>query len=239
MKKIMSVVVATKEVTDELYENFDKQYPHAAVIFVTNEDAKSMAAKYNFGIERSLPYEEGWIVFQHDDARALMSQERLEESLAEIPEDAALIGVAGRTKVPPLSPGFWWHGMGQPGFPGAGHVEHVVPEADPNGNGGRRIASFYGPYPQQVFALDGVWLALDIKTVIDTGVRFDESTFDGYHYYDADFSTEVRSRGLKLWVCDAWISHDSGGESARSASFAVAQQKFIKKWMKRQKDYNK
>ena len=240
MKEILAVIVAAKEETPELRKNFESQYPDVEILIIGNDEADSLAQKYNIGIERIIQREgdqEGWIVFQHDDARALMSLQRIEESLAEIPEDAVQVGVAGATKVPALSPGFWWHGLGTQTFAGSGRVEHVIPAED-KVNGGKRIMSVYGPYPNRVAALDGVWTAVDYKTLVEQDLRYDAETFDGYHYYDADFSTQIRSKGWKLYVCDVVISHDSGGESMRNASFAIAQNKFIKKWMAKQKAYN-
>ena len=240
MKEILAVIVAAKEETPELRQNFESQYPDVDIIIIGNNQADSLAEKYNIGIEEVIKRQgdnEGWVVFQHDDARTLMTVRRMEEALDEVPKDAVQVGVAGSTKVPPLSPGFWWHGIGTPQFGGSGRVEHVIPEADPH-NAGKRTMTAYGVYPNRVAALDGVWTAVDYKTLTEQNLRYDANTFDGYHYYDADFSAQIRSKGLKLYVCDVVISHDSGGESMRNASFAIAQNKFVKKWMAKQKAYN-
>lgn len=238
MTKLAVVGVATKEATPELEMIFNKYYPTRNTIFLTNAEFGDggIAAKYNKVIEDAISNkaltDDQWIVFQHDDARPITFVDHIEDYLGSTKAD--IVGVAGRRDVPPLSPGFWWHGLGQPNFAGCGAVEHIHPETK------EKFVSVYGPYPHKVAAADGVWMAIRIGSLRENPeLRYDEKIFNGYHFYDADFCATARKLGMYIEVSGIMISHDSGGESAHQQSFQLAQHKFVKKWFRHQKEFNR
>jgi GT2 family glycosyltransferase len=60
-----------------------------------------------------------------------------------------------------------------------------------------------------VVVLDGLWFCVR-KSLFST-IRFDDSTFNGFHYYDMDISLQIQQKGYKLLsVYDISIQHSSG-----------------------------
>ena len=62
-----------------------------------------------------------------------------------------------------------------------------------------------------VQALDGLFLAA--RCELFERVAFDAQTFDGFHFYDIDFSLRAHRAGARLAVCqDLLVEHQSRGE---------------------------
>ena len=62
-------------------------------------------------------------------------------------------------------------------------------------------------------SLDGVFMAMRRETLGE--LRFDERTFDGFHFYDLDFSYRAHLAGLRLAVStDILVLHASEGQFA-------------------------
>lgn len=203
--------------------------------------------KYNTAISHILSLEpvneSEWIVFQHNDAVPISNISQIENKLDEAREKgASVVGVAGSLIVPPVSPGFWWHGLGTPQFRGAGAVQHPMRDmSKPNELvvNDKFLMSFYGPYPQRVAAIDGLWMAINAADLAKYhDLRFDATTFDtDYHYYDADFCATVRKLKLQMWIMGVIMHHNSPGISMLSTGFLLAQKKFMSKWWKNQAEY--
>jgi GT2 family glycosyltransferase len=63
---------------------------------------------------------------------------------------------------------------------------------------------------KEVVILDGLWFC--IKRELFQKVKFDEITFDGFHFYDLDICTQVFQNNYKiLAISDILIQHDSAG----------------------------
>jgi hypothetical protein len=220
---INSVIVAVKEKSEKLETSFRAMYGTVPIIQIDNKEAEGICSKYNLGIAQA-PQTDGWIIFAHDDAilRAGNPAEELNK-MEKIGAD--IVGVAGTCKIPHLSPGYWWSGITEAGFRGAGAVIHRTPGLEDVFH----IES-YGPYPQQVAALDGIWIA--VKSTLlkkDKNLRF-EGSFPGYHYYDADFCATARSRGYKIWVANLLFLHNKWGKGVEDPSFKQHQKLFMDKW---------
>ena len=158
-------------------------------------DARSLCEGYNRGIANSRGEV---IVFAHDDIR-IVSPDFAAKLFAGLAE-ADILGVAGTTLL--CSP-VW----GRAGWPHlAGQVAH--PDA-----GGRPVVTLYGlqaPLVPEVQALDGLFFAA--RRAALERVRFDAETFDGWHFYDLDFTFSAYLAGLRLAVrADLLVWHDSPG----------------------------
>jgi GT2 family glycosyltransferase len=239
MNNIHGVVVGVKDFNKELSKKLLETYK-APTIQVTNSEAKGLCAKYNLVINSRIDFERtdvenSWLVFTHDDVTLLSSLDNLRNQLESMKQKgAAIVAVAGSTNLPPINPGHWWYGLMTSEFRGSGAVVHKTPGSDEM----QHIES-YGPYPQQVAAIDGLWFAVRTKYFKDKKLRFDEKTFDGYHYYDADFCATARSLGYKIWVAGILVSHDVWGRGIEDPKFKKYQKRFFKKWKKRSKEYKR
>jgi glycosyltransferase involved in cell wall biosynthesis len=61
----------------------------------------------------------------------------------------------------------------------------------------------------EVVAADGLFLA--IRAELFRRIRFDEVTFDRFHFYDIDMCMQVRQTHKAIVTCDILLKHMSGG----------------------------
>ena len=86
----------------------------------------------------------------------------------------------------------------------------------------------YGPTPQPVQLIDGVFMAVNAGRVKESGVLFDPAL--GFHLYDLDFCRSASAAGLKIGTWPIAITHASSGGSIHSDAWADSSQKYLAKW---------
>lgn len=145
-------------------------------------DAKSLCEGYSRGFDRARGE---FIVFCHDDIEVLC--DRFYDRLMSAFDGADLIGVAGVDKL--SGPALAW--AGSPHLHGA--VTHL------------QDAAFYpsqfssaGPRIDRAQALDGLFMATR-RDVVEL-IGFDAVTFDGFDFYDVDFSYRTHLAGLRVRI---------------------------------------
>ena len=118
--------------------------------------------------------------------------ERLDAALGAGTDQFDIVGIAGAVW-PIVAHRGWSSGFVQRTEDGrllfdagalAGRMRHQI--------GGKLWQHVYGPSPQAVELLDGVFLAMRGHTLLDSGLRFDER-FD-FHFYDLDFCRQASAR---------------------------------------------
>jgi hypothetical protein len=149
-------------------------------------DATSLSEAYNRGIGKASGEV---LIFCHDDVEIAGAEFR--RSLDDALTTCDIIGVAGATKVTGPT---WWHA-------GIDCARGAVVMPSPE-HGKPLCLSVYGgigtPISQGVACIDGLFMAVK-REVLDR-LRFDESTFDGFHLYDLDFSFEAAKAGFHIGV---------------------------------------
>jgi hypothetical protein len=191
------------------YATLLKDLPHEIVGI---HDARSLAEGYNRGAKRA----KGEIlIFSHDDIEIVCPD--FAPKLIDRLDRFDLLGVAGTDRVcgGAWTDADWPHVFGQVGWP----------------VGGKRILAtaflIRGISATPMQGLDGVFLAT--RPAVVHKIPFDESTFDGWHLYDLDFSYRVARAGFRLGVCnDLLIVHESPGGNYGEAWFQYAR-KFMQK----------
>jgi GT2 family glycosyltransferase len=181
------------------------------------EDAASLAEGYTRGIARS----RGEIlVFSHDDVEILnpaVFVDRLKGHLA----NYDLVGVAGTRKLV----GAVWITAGPPDI--FGQMAHLATD-------GTIIVDIYNaprPIVGKMQAIDGVFMAA--RREIFSRVAFDAATFDGFHFYDLDFSFSAHQAGLRVAVaCDIHLLHASIGKFGYE-DWVKYSTRFERKWKAR------
>lgn len=168
-------------------------------------DAKSLCEAYNRGARRARG---DVVVFCHDDIEIL--DEEFASRLAAALEGADVVGVWGTTRV--TGPAVAW--SGRPHV--HGWVTHLAGAAGflPS------ICSLAPPQVDRAEAIDGLFMAMH-RRVLDR-VTFDAERFDGFHFYDLDFSYRAFLAGFRLRIqCDLLLTHAStGGFNASYWRFA-------------------
>lgn len=87
---------------------------------------------------------------------------------------------------------------------------------------------FFGQPRQQVKLIDGVFIGVKRKSLIDNHLFFDER-FD-FDFYDMDFCRQAEQKGLSLGTWDIAMIHESGGNYS-STSWSNNYHKYLEKWM--------
>lgn len=195
--RLVSIVICSNDRArfDRVVANFHDRLGPRPHEIVGIHDARSLCEGYNRGVDRSRGE---IVVFAHDDIRIVSPDfaPKLFASLAE----CDVVGVAGTTLL--RNPG--WPRSGWPYL--AGQVGHPNPD-------GKRVVTVFGLQDRLVRdaqALDGLFFA--VRRAALERVRFDESTFDGWHFYDIDFTFSAFLAGLRLGIrTDMLLWHNSAG----------------------------
>lgn len=189
------------------------------------ENKHKLSTIYNKSIQLAIDLNFDAIIFVHDDVsiQDLFFNEKIEKGLNE----NDIIGLAGATRfsIDKNTPCLW-HLMSQD--PEKGRRFHSGSVTHPTRDGLYHTTAF-GPTPQKVKLLDGLFLACKVSSLNNSGVRFDESNPCIAHFYDLDFSIEAEKAGLSLSTWPIWVVHDSPGLSQFTEEFLAGQEWFRKK----------
>jgi tetratricopeptide (TPR) repeat protein len=199
--QMVSVIICS--IKEERFAKVSRMYRElladTAFEIIRIDDARSLCEGYNRGIQQSRG---DLLIFSHDDIHILGPH--FSRHLRRYLADYDLIGVAGTAH---LVAGSW----GQAGWPHLhGWVSH--PFRDEAGDEYPHMTIFQvrSSVVDNIQAVDGLFFAA--RRAVAEHLRFDETTFDGFHFYDLDFSYRAHLAGYKLAVCnELMISHDSTG----------------------------
>ncbi len=152
----------------------------------------------------------------HDDVT--IADTFITEKLTKSAQAFNVVGLVGATQFDLASrpPNYNWTTWPREAL--SGSIEHVVGD-------GMTDWFRYGPTPQRCALLDGVFLALDLRTI--GRVRFDPQF--RFHLYDLDFCLSAHFAGLTLGTTNVYVQHASTG-SYDNPEYAAAMNRFRAKW---------
>lgn len=134
-----------------------------------------------------------------------------------------VLGVAGCLN-PQIKDINLWHTMADrrylKGF--AGHTWE--------GSNNELLLTVFGPSPSRVAIIDGVFMAINTKKVIESNTRFDENLM--FHHYDMDFCNTCNMNKLKIGVWPIMVDHSSPGLREFSDDWKKSNEYFKNKWKK-------
>lgn len=201
-----------------LYKSVNSKYP---LKIICNNSAP-IAEVYNGFIEEY--FEQDMIVFCHDDITLL--EKNLEHKLKQLQNpQTGIIGVAGtrgpiNLKVPAL-----WHLMADRNTL-VGKVKHYTKDQS------QYFMTDFGDTNTRSLLVDGLFLAINPKTLIDNDIRFDTKYPSKFHFYDLDISLQCYYKKLKTFVYDIDLIHASHGlNSFENKEWQLGQEYFLKKWI--------
>lgn len=243
MKKIL-IVSATQKSAEEfpnqpLYESLFLDTPivdirddHALYtskefdVIVKTENKDRISIHYNkciqFAIDNIDEYDT--IIFAHDDVT--IEDRLLFKKVAAGLVKHDIIGLAGGKNLKLDHPALWHLMCDQQSWSGA--VAH------PFEGGDKILVTTFGPSPQRCLLLDGLFLAVRVKSLKDSPkVKFDEEIPCIAHFYDLDFCLTANENGFKLSTWPIWAMHNSPGLTEYSEEFRGGALYFIDKWTNR------
>lgn len=185
---------------------------------IFTENTKPLSEIYNLALSMAKEDNADALILVHDD---VWLEHDPTPKLENLFDSYDIVGVAGTSQVQIKSPALW-HLMGG-GF-GGGSLHGAVAHAHDN----RKVMTSFGPYPQRVIYIDGVFMAFNRKA-IETGSLFDENSPSKYHFYDINMCDNARKEGLKIAVGDIMITHESPGLREFTEDWKAGEQYFLNK----------
>ena len=216
---INTIVCSTKESAYKIHrkhiaETVGCDYEY---IRIDNSDNKyGLGAAYNKGVARATG---DILVFAHDDVFIITPHwGKILEDTFKQDNTIGLIGVAGTQYLLQDNP--FWVASGRPFI--KGRVVHEMKKEN------RCILTVFSEeeVDTEVVAVDGLFFAVR-KELFDT-IRFDEKTFDQFHFYDLDICMQVRKTHKIIITPDILVKHFSGGSFKEE--WKMHGEKFIDKY---------
>lgn len=220
-EKMISVIICSrnKDISDSLKVNIQQTIGNVSyelVIIDNSANSLSIFQAYNLGYERS---KYSYLCYIHEDIffRSNNWGEKIIEAFNS--KDVGLIGVIGGLYVGNLCRSWGDSGL-------------IVGQFIQGGRNKEGKKFFYNEYRQHgcdVVAVDGLFIASKRELFTTGRLRWDEDTYDGFHFYDMDISMQVLQTGLKVRIVDEiLIQHNS--HSIYNESFYKNYELFHKKW---------
>lgn len=139
-----------------------------------------------------------------------------------------IVGLAGGRDITIKKPALW-HVMSGQQFGAVVHPVDNLPDS------ARVRVTDFGPSPERCLILDGLFLAVNLKRVIETGWKFNEAFT--FHHYDIASCLDANMKNLKLGTYPIWVVHRSPGlKDYWDKTFQDSQDKFIELYDTKQKD---
>lgn len=220
-KNTYRIIVATQESSKDFWEKtpFGKtcsftKGEHNIHFDLVFKNKTGLSTLYNQKIKQ---YPEEKLIFMHDDVE--VHDKFFFEKLDVAFTMYDIVGLAGAKQAEVKSPAMW-HLM-CPRNALSGFVSHYVGPNTWN-------SSYFGTSPSRVLLLDGLFLAVDAKKLIDNDVYFDED-FD-FHFYDLAFCFRANEKKLLMGTYPIFVVHHGLGEPDKN--WAELETKFIKRYGK-------
>jgi GT2 family glycosyltransferase len=197
---MLSIIICGKDDRkfDDVQRVFQRLLPNVDHEIIGMKGVSSLTSGYNQGVRRA-KFDK--LIFCHDDI-VILDRDFARKLLGRM-EQYDILGIAGTNRLCDAK----WPTSGPAHL--FGHVIHVDKRPE---NIEYKIEIYNTA--MRVFggmqAMDGVFLATHRRVV--ERIPFDETTFDGFHMYDIDFTFRAYLAGMKLAVCaDMTILHYSTG----------------------------
>jgi hypothetical protein len=160
------------------------------------------------------------IIFVHDDVY-IDDGFIFDKIEAGFNEGYDIIGAAGGINPVIKSPTLWHLMCGPGNLRGAvGHFSE---------NNDKIYTTSFGPVPSRVVLLDGLFLAVNCKRILEVNWKFNKN-YD-FHLYDIASSLDANAKKLKLGVLPIHLIHKSPGLSnINDETFQRNQAKFLKEY---------
>lgn len=171
------------------------EYRNKTKVFYENQ--KGLPELYNIFITENNVNKR--LIFVHDDV--LIEDLFFEEKLDLAFEKFDIVGLAGSKKCD-LSKHPAWHIMSDR----SDHVGEVAHSKDKN-----VWTTCFGPTNERALVLDGLFLAVNTKKLVESGTKFDERF--KFHHYDITFCLKANKNKLKMGVAPIKVTHFGLGDS--------------------------
>lgn len=192
----------------------DKQYK----LKIHAKNRRGLPDVYNQYINKKTLKQHDIVLFVHDDVYIddLGCFDKLHNSIHTYGND--IVGLAGATQAKIQKPVLWHRMAEQKHY--SGSVAHLDPHTE------LMYTTSFGPYPRRCLIMDGLFLAVNIKTAVEAGWKFNNNF--KFHHYDIASCLDANRMKLKLSTCNIHVVHQSPGlMNYHDKSFQDSEQKFL------------
>ena len=198
-KTLISIIICSQDDTlsHSLLDNIDKTIGVSyEIIHIFNENNKySIFEAYNLGVRRA---KGNILCFQHNDIEYLASNWGYEVVSALKNANVGACAVAGANYM-----------RKSPSYYPVGEGFNVINLVQATSSGHDEVWKSYSKLTN-IVVFDGLWFC--IKRECFNKIAFDTNTFNGFHFYDIDISTQLIVNGYKILALpNVLIKHYSGG----------------------------
>lgn len=195
-------------------------YAKYADLDMVFENSDGLPKVYNRKLAQYAGSGAEFIVFVHDDV--YLDDLKLYDKLSTAHRNLGyhIIGVAGATRVQMSDPALWHLMAKRRDF--RGYALHFTKT-------GRIMCSSFGPTPDEVAVVDGVFIAAHLPSVVSSGWRFNENY--EFHHYDLAGCLDARAKGLKVGVYPIHLIHESPGlDSVSNPLWKGSNERFLSEY---------
>lgn len=224
MKKIL-VVTCTKGdgKNISLVDSLNDIKDDVSVVVNTNNSV-GLSKVYNKYLTADHLIKHDIVLFVHDDV--FIDDMRLKGKLYTATQQLEydIVGLAGAGEIKIKRPCLW-HLMGkQSSWSGA--VAHPVAD------GTQASVTSFGSWPKRCLIMDGLFLAVDLKRVLEAGWRFNEN-YD-FHHYDLASCLDANNKKLRMGTYPIYVTHNSPGLSnLNDERFLASEKQFLREYDRR------
>ena len=221
---MISVIICSRrtDITDELKKNISNTIgcDYELVVIDNSHNSFSIFQAYNKGVQSShgeiLCFLHEDVLFHTSNWGKIVSSHLLEH------HEVGAIGFLGGHYLP-HRPCYWSE-------PRVESVHYIQGEVVNGVYSNRKIChQKYRSERTFVAAIDGVFMAIPRSVFDNYQIRWDDITYSGYHFYDADMCMQLHQIGLDIEVLwDVWMEHKSCGDTGES--FLKARNVWYNKW---------
>jgi hypothetical protein len=186
-------------------------------LIINAENKSSLSIAYNKQLTAENLIAHDIVLFVHDDVYIddIKLQGKLYTAVNDLQFD--IVGLAGASSLKIAKPALW-HKMSTPES-WSGAVSHPVA-------GKQLMVTSFGPWPKRCLVLDGLFLAVNLRRVLETGWKFNEKF--NFHHYDISSCLDANDLKLKMGTYPIYVTHSSPGlRSLEDPSFVESQEIFL------------
>ena len=221
MKKILVVTCTRQDSSDENELLISKSLQGLTTdvkLKVIYNNKESLPVVYNKYINKQIAKKHDIILFAHDDL--YIDDLKLRGKLYGALEHFDIIGLAGCLNPVIKKPALWHQMSSRENWRGI--VNHPY-----NDDVNIIQAASFGPTPSRVLMIDGLFMAVNVKTALKTGWQFNDNF--SFHHYDLASCIDANKLSLRIGVIPINVIHVSKGLSnVNDPMFQRSQDVFMK-----------
>ena len=221
MRKILVVTCSKSDGRDSMLAKSLNELKNDVTVVINANNKSGLSQAYNRQLTAENLIKHDIVLFVHDDVFIddLKLKGKLYTAMNQMKYD--IVGLAGSSKIKIKQPCLWHTMSEREDMSGA--VSHPINESSQLG-----VTSF-GPWPKRCLVVDGLFMAVNLKNVLQAGWKFNESF--KFHHYDLSSCLDANELKLKIGTYPIHVTHASPGlRDINDKTFQESQQIFYKQY---------